>query len=365
MNKLYLVPIIAILFTISSCGSGPQKETLPETEIKPDEQPEVSTSPLSYQGRMGPSNGTETVLIWQGTTIKTAFSGSTLKAGFSQMKGQVYFDIEIDGHTSLLTAKNGWIDIPVPTGDGTHTLSLFKRSEGDVGYVTFLGFKTSNDSPIIYNGPSTEPSNSDSRKFLFFGDSITAGACNEDGNEDQWEDYSTHNNALSYGAMTAETLDAEYRNISVSGMGITMGYNKLLFKEVWDRIYPDPTSDKVDFGLWQPDVIFTNFGENDDSFSNSENQPFPSNFTSEYVAVVKKIRNAYPNSAIVILRGGMYGGAQSERLRGPWNETVKSLKAGDNNIFSFAFDHWSSTHPRVSDHRILAKELSDWVNANL
>lgn len=364
MKKRSLIPVLSLVLVLGACGSGEKKE--------PDNKPDVPTvsDEIHYQGRIDYSNANTPMLIWQGTTVETEFTGDSLQVGFSKVKGQVYFDVDIDGQTSMIKAENGWIDIPVAAGNDTHTVKLFKRSEADVGYIGFLGFKTkpegSSDTVTTLNIPDLSNATPDaSLKILFFGDSITAGACNEDGGEDQWEDYSTHNNALSYGAMTAKVLDAEYRNISVSGMGITMGYNTLLFEQVWNRVYPDPSSDVADVSLWQPDVIFTNFGENDDSYSSSQNLDFPSNFTSKYVSVVRKIREAYPDSTIVVLRGGMYGGSQSQRLRGPWEDTVNTLEASDNNIKHFVFDHWSSLHPRVSDHETLSQELVTWAKANL
>lgn len=365
------------MFILSACGSAPEKESLDDidntdNQQAPDPQPNVDSDPapqIFYQGRIDSSDDDGTVIIWQGTQLQSEFTGGDLKIGFKNVSGQVYFDLEVDGQVAMLQAENGWVTSPIQLSDETHEVRLFKRSEADVGQATFIGLKGRHDGEefTLFNTPNVSVSNRNNYdyKFLFFGDSITAGACNEDPGEDQWEDYSTHNNALSYGALTAENLNAEYRNVSVSGMGITMGYNKLLFKEVWDRVYPDPNSEKVNFDLWQPDVIFTNFGENDDSYSKSQNLSFPSNYTSEYVSVVRNIREAYPDSKIVILRGGMWGGAQSERLRGPWEDVVRILEGEDSNIESFVFNHWASQHPRVSDHRTMANELTSWLRSNL
>jgi lysophospholipase L1-like esterase len=198
--------------------------------------------------------------------------------------------------------------------------------------------------------------------MLFIGDSITVGACNEDGAADQWDDRSTHNNALSYGAMTAANFSADYRNIAVSGMGISTGYVEMRAGEVWDRVRPDPASEKADLKADSiPGVVFVNFGENDDSFTRKNNQPFPVDFTTRYVALVEDIRKAYPIAHIVILRGGMFGGAQSERLRAPWESAVQRLEAHDPRITHFVFEHWSKLHPRVADHRAMADELIAWL----
>ena len=76
---------------------------------------------------------------------------------------------------------------------------------------------------------------------------------------------------------------------------------------------------------------------------------------------MKSIRQAYPAAQIVILRGGMLGGSQSERLRVPWEAAVTRLQKSDAKVASFVFKHWSDQHPRVSDHRAMADELIAWL----
>jgi hypothetical protein len=78
---------------------------------------------------------------------------------------------------------------------------------------------------------------------------------------------------------------------------------------------------------------------------------------------VQSVRQAFPAAHIVLLRGGMYGGAQSERLRTPWETVVQELERADSDVSHFVFKHWSSNHPRVADHRAMADELIEWLTA--
>jgi len=68
--------------------------------------------------------------------------------------------------------------------------------------------------------------------------------------------------------------------------------------------------------------VFVNLGENDDSFTHAKGRPFPATFSADYVGLVRAIRLANPASEIVLLRGGMFGGAKSPALRSrgrpPW-----------------------------------------------
>ena len=79
------------------------------------------------------------------------------------------------------------------------------------------------------------------------------------------------------------------------------------------------------------------------------------------MVLVKAIRAAYPQTQLVLLRGGMYGGAKSTPLREAWEASVKEAEAGDAAVSHFVFTHWSSNHPRVSDDRALADELVAWL----
>jgi hypothetical protein len=111
-------------------------------------------------------------------------------------------------------------------------------------------------------------------------------------------------------------------------------------------------------------VVLLNFGENDGSYTSAHGQPFPArDFTAGYLALVHAIRAAYPEAHIVILRGGMFNGARNESLRQAWEAAVTQLEASDSGISHFVFKHWTTTHPRVADDRIMAGELITWLKA--
>lgn len=309
-----------------------------------------------YEGRIDFSDTAAPVIVWQGSRIRIDFTGTELSFAFSDLRGQSYFNGEIDGQPFVLTAENGAVPCPIELAPREHSLLLSKRSEPDAGWVAFRGIRIADTASV------SKPTLPDyAMRMLFYGDSITAGANNEDGEVDQWEDRSTHNNAQTYAAMTARAFDADYRNIAVSGMGISIGYKDFTAPEVWNRVYPDRESARADLAGWMPDVVFLNFGENDDSFSKNDGLPFPADFVERYVAMVRAMRAAYPDSRIFILRGGMSGGAKSERLRAPWEKIVATLESTDAKIRHFAFEHWTPQHPRVADHRIMADELIAWL----
>jgi lysophospholipase L1-like esterase len=313
-----------------------------------------------FEGRFDISEPTAPVVIWQASRIAIDFEGDSIALRFDQPQGQNVFNVEIDGQLSVIGAGENRLPEPVRfsgLGAGRHQLRLFKRSEAAAGTVRFRGIELAAGAQVFAPAPVSYPV-----AMLFIGDSITAAACNEDGATDQWADRRTHNNAKGYAALTAAAFSADYRNIAVSGMGVVIGWVEPKAREVWDRIYPNAGSPRADLSAWKPDVVFVNLGENDDSFTTANSLPFPSlTYTDRYVELVQAIRAAYPAARIVILRGGMFGGAKSDRLRAPWEAAVKRIEAADANASHYVFQHWSQTHPRVSDHQAMADELIHWL----
>ena len=149
--------------------------------------------------------------------------------------------------------------------------------------------------------------------------------------------------------------------MAYSGMGVITGWEVVKAGEIWDKLYPVPDSPRADLAAWQPDVALVNLGENDDSFTIANQKPFPPEFTAGYVRLVRAIRSGYPQAQIVLLRGGMAGGARSAPYRIAWEAAVKELEAGDTRITHFVFEHVSTLHPRVSDDRAMTDELTAWL----
>jgi lysophospholipase L1-like esterase len=312
-----------------------------------------------YEGRFDRTDPAGPVVIWEGSRIDVDFTGDQLALRFDGLDGQNFFDLHVDGAQAVIAVPGGAglrIACPLPLTGGRHRLMLFKRSEASAGTARFIGIEIAPAADV------TAPAAPAYRRAMeFIGDSITVGACDEDGPTDQWDDRRTHNNALSYGALTAAAFDADYRCIAVSGMGVALGWSPYLAGDIWNRVYPKPDSPKADLAAWTPDLVFVNLGENDDSYPRAKHLPFPANYTANYVALIHAIRQAHPAAEIVLLRGGMWGGAQSPELRHAWEAAVAELEPADPHIAHFVFQHWSNNHPRVADHRTMADELIAWL----
>lgn len=316
---------------------------------------------FQYEGRFDRTDPKAPVIIWEASRVRLDFSGDAVGLNFGQVQGQVCFNADVDGRKTLIDLQE---IVPMRhaeisgLGAGRHHLVLFKRTEASAGSVAFLGV----DLPAGAEAwPASMPHYA--TKMLFVGDSITVGARDEDGPEDQWQDRRTHNVAESYATLTAEAFNADDQIIALSGIGVAVGWYDQLMGDVWNRVFPRAESPLADLGAFEPATIFVNLGENDDSYSTAHKIPFPANHTSRYVDLVHALRKAYPKAEIVLLRGGMFGGAQSARLRGPWQAVVAQLEAEDPQVKHFVFTHWTHTHPRVADHRAMADELIAWLKA--
>lgn len=347
MTRLPLMVVFGLLLSLRVCASA--------SASMPQFVPAFDPA-FRYEGRFDRRDPAQPVYIWAGDRVAADFTGDQLALVFGTAEGQTFFDVSVDGVTKIVAGSTKRWAWPHPLEAGRHELRILKRSEADAGHVVFAGVELAAGEKLL---PSAAPSYR--RRIQFIGDSITVGANNEDGAADQWEDRRTHNHALSYGYLTSLALGADHRAMAVSGMGVCEGFVPMLAGETWDKVYPREPRLRANLTDWVPDLVFVNLGENDDAHSRVDGRPLPPGFTSGYVKLVRAVRTAWPQAQIVLLRGGMYGGSQSEQLRRAWEKAVGELEAADARVAHFVFAHWTETHPRVKDHRIMADELLAWL----
>ena len=320
----------------------------------------ASDPAFRYQGRFDLSDPAAPVVVWESSRILVDFTGKSLVLLFGKATDQNFFDAQVDGESRVVAVAAGvqaavvW---PGQLGAGLHRLVLTKRSEASAGSVAFRGIEVGCDAAV-----ENPVAGRAAFKMLFFGDSITAGACDEDGNVDQWDSRRTHNANMSYAALTADAFGADFENISVSGIGVVTGYVDVTFEEIWDRLYPVRGSPRADLTAWRPDVIFINLGGNDTAYPKSRGKPFPLTFADRYFKAVSEVRSAYPDAEIVMLRGGMSETETDPVLIAAWTDAVRRFEAHDRRSTHFVFVHHTDLHPRVADHRLMAAELCRWLS---
>jgi len=315
---------------------------------------------FAYDGRFDKSSPKHVVAIWQSSRIGIDFKSEHLELEFGPLVDQSYFDADVDGVREIVALAPNRLHQtyvwPHSLDGSLHHLTLSKRNEAASGYVTFDGITIDRKGKVI-----TPVAHHYRLKAIFFGDSITAGACNEDGPADQWENRKTHNANKSYAALTAQAIDADFENISVSGMGIVTGYVPFVASQIWDRVYPKAEAARADLTRWTPDIVFVNYGENDTSYTRVHGQPFPAYFTKDYIRYIEALRGAFPTAQIVLLRGGMSGGAENLDLRTAWTHACDRLEKKDPRVSHFVFHHFTAQHPRVIDDQTMTDELVPWL----
>jgi lysophospholipase L1-like esterase len=357
MNPLRPLAVLAGVALALSASAAPAPSPM-DVQFVPASDPH-----FHYDGRFDFADPASPVAIWEASTIAVDFDGDRASVRFSGVTDQVFFNATVDGATTVLALHKATPEATLPlvvSGGGRHHLVLFKRSEASAGTVHFNGLEIAQGARV--HSPDLPKYK---LRMEIYGDSITAGACDEDGPKDQWDDRRTHNAAYSWAALTASEFSADYRNISISGIGLAAGYTDIVMGQVWDHVYPNPSSPKADPAKWTPDVVLVLLGDNDDSYPRDHSLPFPSAFAEKYAAFIHAIRAAYPRASIVLLNGGMWAGTHSKELQPAWNAVVADLEASDPGISHYTFSHWTQNHPRVVDHRALADELDAWLKTTL
>ncbi len=308
---------------------------------------------LVYTGRVDMVEPNAPILIWAGTTISARFEGTSIGVKLKNEWGQNFFNVIVDGEVARIGPLT---DVPivypvhVKAGKQVHTLELYKRTEATQGNASFMGLV------LPSSGKMHEARTRKARRVEFYGDSISVGACNEDPGEDQWDDFSTHNNYNAYTAMTARAFSADAMMTAVSGIGVSASWEPITMPQVYDRLYPRRDAPAWDYKRWTADVVVVNLGTNDENFPRSQNRPFPSEYVGEYATLIRNIRNKYPKAEIFCVLGGM---EVSPELANHFQRALREVERDDKKVHGYVFDNRinEKRHPRVDTHRKMAEGL--------
>lgn len=331
---------------------------LPTPLITPD------NAQLRWVGRIANDAGGGKLLAWSGSELRARFTGTQLGLAFKSTHwGTSHFTVEIDGRRHWLAAPGNaasqWhLREPLPPGE--HTLRLVKRTEAAMAETVFLGLRLAEGGQLLAPPPARP------LKLAFYGDSITAGACNGDVAEDQYEDLYPHDGTRAYGAVTAQQLGADYVGIAVSGIGITATWGELLMPQVWNRYAPRLDAPVAPPDPRAPDVVLLNLGQNDHGFPASKGHAIAPDFGERYLAFVRQLRGRYPHARIVLLMGGMSAPREQPAIPHAVQRAVQTLRAqGDTQVWSYRFEAFAWAHPRIDIHALMADELTRFLKAEV
>ncbi len=306
------------------------------------------------------------LLAWSGSELRARFSGTRLALRLAPARGGIaHFTVEVDGQRHALallgSGVQDWV-LRRPLGPGEHSLRVIKRTEGSMAEARLLGLLV--DAPAVLAPPPERP-----LRLVFYGDSITAGACNGDEGEDQYEDLFAHDGTRAYGCLAAEKLGADYHGIAVSGIGLTRSWHELLMPMVWNRLaprtdapaLPPPARDER-----QREIVLVNLGQNDHGFPASRGEPFPPEFAAAYLDFVRRLRRHHAGAKIVLLIGGMSAWREQPAIPAAIEATLRQLRAeGDSRLWHYRFQAFAWAHPRIDVHALMADELLAFLQAEV
>lgn len=317
----------------------------------------IQNQPVRCIGRIDKSDEGNPVLYWPGSAIEATFEGSSLSVILHDQKGEAYYDAIIDRADDspvVIKMEKGTHTYLIATNitDATHDVQLFRRTEGLDGATEFVGF-------VLDKGAKLDdPPDALKRKIEFYGDSITCGMGDEAPDDGPDNINSQRNNYVAYGAITARNLDAEYRCIARSGIGIVKSWFDLTMPDYWDRLNPNDPESEWTFDDWLPNVVVVNLFQNDSWLVPKMNPvPTPDLIIQAYIDFISGIRDVYPEAHIVCALGCMDATKEGSPWPGYIHQAVVQLEDPNISECIFPFTGWSK-HPRVRQHQVMAEQLT-------
>lgn len=307
---------------------------------------------------------------WTESGFEFTFNGTGAEATFecysnysSNMdKHAAYIVVYIDGKDSgkSIRLAEGAEVVTLCSGlkKGTHTVRVVKRTNARSSYVGLQ------DITLLKNGTIQAPPTAKTRRIEFVGDSLTVGyGALADSSTGEWST-ETESGAVTYAALAAKALDADYNVIAVSGRGLahnTGGDTDKLMPALYTKLDEyNNAGVEWDFSSFVPDVIVINLGSNDHSTSTE------SEVTAATTAFLKTVRAKNPNAYIIFA----YGLNSSAKMENAIKAGIQAV--GDSKISYFSLGRPTETaigHPTATAHKIAAvameaeiRRVTGWKN---
>lgn len=284
----------------------------------------------------------------------------------------------VDGTTTVISNVAGSVITASGLSNGNHSVTLRKRSETAYGTFT-LGDITVNGT----FGPDVVPT----RKIEFIGDSITVGY-GEDGTYPCTNSAALEDNPLTYGALAADSLEADYSMVAWSGKGLTRNYvidgtdTSPLMPELWTRYGANDADDSYTFPAnATPQVVVINLGTNDFSYVlyaangslyNARDPIDATTFTNAMVDFVQTIETHYPDAEFFLMGSPMLSDTYPTAADAQHTTEANALQAAVSQIGSNAhFVDWPTQgsdvgcdyHPDPATHAAEAVVLASAISS--
>lgn len=339
--------VVMMLMILSACNQKPFVDPF----IKPD------NPNLIYTGRFDFSDSAKPVFMYSGCAIGVDFTGSSIAMYLKDDSLRNFFNVVLDDSIFVLRTDRSDSSYLLAKGleNKLHHLKVWRRTEWHGGNSTFLGF-------MVDSGASVKKPQIQERKLEFIGNSYTCGYGNEGTAPTDNFKYETENNYMTYGAITARALNAQYLAVCRSGIGIIQGYGGskgFTMPRFYDEVTLD-TLKRWNFNSYIPDAVVIVLGGNDLSVKLDT-----AAFVKAYVRFVQRIRIYYPESQIVCVAGPADEGQKFSTWKSMIHSAVNESCKTDSLVHYFEFSpfsmHGSDYHPNIGEHEQMATELTKFL----
>jgi lysophospholipase L1-like esterase len=309
---------------------------------------------------------------WPGVYFEGRFRGTGVGVVLDDSAND--YDVQVDGATVATLVTPGkttyWVN---NLSNAEHRVRLVKRTESPWAAGKFGGFVAANGGAILAK-PSAR-----TRQIEFIGDSLTAGY----GNLSTTRDCSANggvtrntNTDVSFGALTARTLNADYQVNAFSGRGMVRNYNGgepgTSYRTYYDRALLNVDGDVwQNPGTWKPQVIVVGLGTNDFStaLKPGEQWPTPESlvaaYKSAYHGFLDKLRTRYGSGPTIVV--------SVQDASGAFADAVRQVAQDRNNQGDARVRYWNYSDPALDllgcdwhfsarDHRLIAGKLGDYLS---
>lgn len=358
-----IVGVVCLLFAASctrpESGTGPS----PKAATAAPATPPAPVPTVRYVGRFDTTDPNAPRFAWEASTMIVRFKGTSVSAKLKD-EGKNVFQVIVDGEPKAVFKSepgNELYTLADGLPDAIHEVALYKRTEAEMGEVSFLGFEVKGEMLPAQPGPE--------RRIELIGDSITAGYGNEGPGAVCPYNPMEQNQYTTYGAIASRALGAEHVTIAWSGKTVREMTN------FYERTLPSRPESRWDFKAWIPHVVVMNIGTN--NFANAD--PGEGSFVKLYTALFDRVRKAYPDAFIVCLLGPMLsdtypvGRNNLSTARRYMKTAVTKIKAGGEKNFEFVElpeqKHSDGLgcgfHPSLKTHKLMADRLVTIVKEKL
>ncbi|HUR02263.1 MAG TPA: SGNH/GDSL hydrolase family protein [Nonomuraea sp.] len=317
------------------------------------------------------ADGDSVQYSWPGVYFEGRFRGTGVGIVLNDSAND--YDVEVDGATvaTLVTPGQTTYRVNGLTG-GVHRVRLVKRTESPWATSAFGGFVAAPGGAILGKPAARH------RQIEFIGDSYTVGYGNRSDTRDCTSDKlaRTTDANLSFGALTARRLNADYQINAYSGLGMVRNYNggnpQVDYRTYYDRALLNVDGDVwQNPGTWRPQLVVVGLGIND--FSTAVNpgerwtpETLVAAYRTAYQAFLDKLRSRYgPRTIIVVSATYVYNttvfaetAQQIVQERNSSGDTRVRYWYYDNSGLDYLGCDW---HPSVHDHEIIAGRLGDFI----